>query len=541
MLGLTLIHVLLLGWLGQHYSPTQDEIAHLPAGLLLWKEQDFSVYRVNPPLVRWIAAAPVTLLPHQVDWTFYRHGSDFRQEWALGRQFINANREHSLWLMTLARWTCIPFSIIGLWTCFLWAKELTSPATGLFAATFWCFSPNILGHGALITPDIAATALGLLAAWRFSRWRQLQNRNSLFLAGVSLGLALLTKSYWITLLGIWPVLTLIDWKFRCSQRSILREAIDVTLLLCLALNILNLGYLFQGTGTPLKDFGFYSTALSGRLRIPGENLPGNRFLNSWLGEIPVPFPRDYVTGIDLQKVDFEQGTWNYFLGEVKQRGGWWNYYLVGLFLKVPVATWILSGIGLGLLLQKGQSRTTAYCLLPWGVPAITIFVIASCQTGMNRHIRYVFSMLPLIYLIGSLTHARWPRISIGLLSVTIFSSLTIFPHSLSYFNESIGGPSHGHKYLIDSNLDWGQDMLQVREWLNEHPEARPAWVAWIGEIPLSDFGIDAQSVPARERKPGWYLVSRHEVHNPQRRLESFKKLQPVDQIGYTFDVYRLEN
>src|SRR5690606_23115514 len=115
-------------------------------------------------------------------------------------------------------------------------------------------------------------------------------------------------------------------------------------------------YLFNGTGTQLKSFNFYSSALSGALRIPGEQLPGNRFKDSWIGLLPVPFPKDYVTGIDLQKVDFEQGKWSYFLGEVKEPGGWLAYYAVGLFLKVPVGTWLLLGLSGVALLQQSRRR-----------------------------------------------------------------------------------------------------------------------------------------------------------------------------------------
>ncbi len=539
--GLVLIHSLLLGWLAYRHSPTQDEIAHLPAGMVIWKHGDFSVYRVNPPLVRAIAAIPILLTTHEEDWTWYRADAGFRHEWNMGRSFVKANGPRSYWLFTLARSVCIPFSLLGMVVCFRWGSELTSEKGGLLAAALWCFSPNVLGHGALITPDIAATSLGLLAAWRFSKWLQASNLRYAFLAGIALGVALLTKTYWVSLLGLWPLMALMNWYWKRDQRDAIQDIAHALLMLFVGLNVLNLGYLFHGTGTQLKNYDFYSRSLSGKLRIPGENLPANRFTDSWLGEIPLPFPKDYVTGIDLQKVDFEQGKWSYFLGEVKKSGGWPHYYLVGLFLKVPLGTWFLLGLGLLAIIRSEEARISARRLLPLIIPVVVLFIVASLQTNMNRHIRYVFPALPATYLVGSLAISRWPKLSTVAVVCTVGSSLSVFPHSLSFFNYSISGPNNGHRYLIDSNLDWGQDLIYVREWLEANPEKQPAWIGWSGDVPVASLGIEAKLVPQKEFAPGWYLISRHQRYHPNQRLKAFESMNPVDQIGYTFDVYQVES
>lgn len=533
------VHIGLVSYSAVCHSPTQDEVAHLPAGMTIWKFGDFSVYRVNPPLVRFVAAIPVLFVEHKEDWRSYKEVSAIRQEWALGRNFIIANGENSVRLFTLARLVCLPFSLLGMWVCYRWSRDLLSPQAGLIAAGLWCFSPNIIGHGSLITPDVAAVSMGLLAAWRFSLWIEHSTPRTLFLAGISLGLALLTKSYWITLLVLWPTMWLFYFLKNRQNRSLRKEAIQLFGILLLGLNVLNMGYLYSGTGTLLKDFPFYSSALSGELRIPGENLPDNRFKESWLGGIPVPLPKDFVTGIDLQKVDFEQGKWSYFCGEVKDPGGWWNYYLVGLFLKVPLGTWGLFLLG-SLALRDRELRGSAIKFLPLILPAILLLIIASLETRMNRHVRYVFPLLPAIYLIGALAIERWDRLSLALLTCTAMSSLAVYPHNLSYFNESIGGPNQGHRYLIDSNLDWGQDLLSVRDWFQQHPENRPVFVGWGGDISLRSLGIGADLVSSRSLKPGWYLISRSEKYHPNERLRIFQTLQPVGQIGYTFDVYRIE-
>ena len=114
-------------------------------------------------------------------------------------------------MFTWARWACIPFSLLGGYVCFRWARELYGDWSGLLALTLWCFYPTILANGQMITPDMGATALGLTAVYVFWKWL---NRPGWLLAlgaGLALGLALLTKSTCIFILLPWPVLFLV-WR-----------------------------------------------------------------------------------------------------------------------------------------------------------------------------------------------------------------------------------------------------------------------------------------------------------------------------------------
>ena len=108
-----ILHAGLLAWNGLRYSPTFDEIGHLPAGLSHWEFGRFDLYSVNPPLVRSAAALPVMLAGYDCQWaTVPRHGRR-RPEFSLGRHFIARNGERSFFLFALARWACIPFSLLG--------------------------------------------------------------------------------------------------------------------------------------------------------------------------------------------------------------------------------------------------------------------------------------------------------------------------------------------------------------------------------------------------------------------------------------------
>ena len=161
--GLLTIHAGLLAYSASVHSPTLNEPGHLVAGISYWQFGRFDVYKVNPPLSRLVAALPVLSAGCKTDWTQYYDGPGARPEMSLGEAFVHANGERSIWLFTIARWACIPFSLIGGYVVFRWSRELYGAAAGILSLALWCFCPNILAHGSLITPDMSATAIGVAA------------------------------------------------------------------------------------------------------------------------------------------------------------------------------------------------------------------------------------------------------------------------------------------------------------------------------------------------------------------------------------------
>ena len=385
------IHAGLLAYSATRHSPTMLEPAQLAAGISNWEFGRFELYRVNPPLVRMIAALPVMAAGCETDWSGFYDSPGARPEFAVGSDFIAANGERSIWLFTLARWACIPISLIGGLFCFVWARELwgetslrrtdlqsvpnqmqtsspanepsravtTANAAGLIALFLWCFDPNILAHAELINTDAAAATFGLGAAYTFWRWLRQPTWGRAGAAGLLLGLAQLSKMSWLFLFGLWPLLWLVVRVKGPGSRgtgdeiqprspptlpySTTPRLSQLAAIFILALYLLNLGYGFDGTLSRLGDYTFVSETLSGT--EPGE--PGNRFTDTWLAPLPVPVPRQYLLGFDLQKQDFEDfGQPSYLRGEWKD-GGWWYYYLYGLAVKMPHGTQLLLLIVLG--------------------------------------------------------------------------------------------------------------------------------------------------------------------------------------------------
>ena len=562
------VHAGLLGWGAWRHSPTFDEAAHLPAGIRHWTHGDFELFRVNPPLPRMLAALPVLLLRPNVDWALLdlpeRPGR--RLEFDVARRFVDANGSRSFMLYTVGRWACIPWSLLGAWTCFQWARALYGPRAGLLAAGLWCFSPNILGHAQLITPDVPAAAAGVLACYCFWKWLAAPDWPGALTAGIALGVVELTKSTWIVLFLLWPGLYLLHRVTTRTDTGTRRPTWrGLAAILLVGLYVLNAGYGFSGTGTRLKDYAFVSRALAGP---PGSDYWGNRFRDRWWGELPVPLPDQYVLGIDQQKSHFEAGTMSYLRGELR-RGGWWYYYLYSLGVKVPVGVWLLTVLAMALRIQQVPRRWSFDDLMLL-VPFATLLCLISAQTGINKHLRYLLPAFPFAFIwisqVATIGHWLAQRIVAFGLTGAVASSLWIYPHSMSYFNELVGGPRQGHQHLINSNIDWGQDLFFLREWLAERGIQHIYLVFWSQYDPRH-AGIDFELPPMRGRpefapiaaegvraglKPGVYAISVNHLRGypfgapdgrggrafvSEHSFDYFLQLEPIATAGYSLYLY----
>ncbi len=339
VLALLTVHAGLLAWMAYRDSPTTDEPALLVAGLSHWDLDSFELYRVNPPLVRMAAAFPVWCASPITDWRTVDARPGARSELPTARSFMRDNGQRIFWFMTMARWACVPFSLIGAYACFLWARDLFGAPSGCLALFLWCFCPNILAHGHLITTDVPAAALGVLAYYAFWKWLRAPTWRLALLSGLAFGATELTKTTWLILYGAWP-LTWLAWRIAnpgpAGSRTI-SQAVQLACMLCLGTLIVDTGYQFRGCFKPLGSYQFVSEALAGADKGMGT---GNRFAKTLMAQVPVPFPEDYVLGIDTQKLDLERPFWSYLNGEYRQEG-WWYFYLFALAIKVPVGTWLL--------------------------------------------------------------------------------------------------------------------------------------------------------------------------------------------------------
>lgn len=516
---------LLLGSL-RHAFITVDEVGHVAAGLSYWNTGRFVVYRVNPPLTKMLAVLPVLAAGPDVDFGEFRDQPGSRAEWVVGPRFAEKNRDRLFDLVCLARLMGVAWSVLGGLLIFGWSRSLYGGAAGCVALALWCFDPNILGHGPLVTSDVPAAVIGLAATHVFVGFLRAPTWSRSARAGVILGVAMLTKFTLILFYFLWPAL----WLGRVvalrrsrppaetsglpagvsRDPSVRVQLAQNALIFATSLLVINLGYAFDGTMKPLGEFQFSSRAFTGLAKVDDIGTwegPGNRFRGTALESLPVPLPADVLLGIDVQRRDFES-RWRSFLAGEWRREGWWYYYLYALGLKLPLGTiaLLLAGLVITVATPRRDGRRTEEVVLVATSAALLAFV--SSQTGFSHHMRYALTSLPyLMILAGRLVGGGAPRGRVrcaavaGLLGWAIFSSLSVYPHSLSYFNEVVGGPEHGHEYLLDSNVDWGQDLLDLKRWLDAHPEARPLGLAYFNVVDPKIIGID-YTLPPCPRLPG---------------------------------------
>ena len=337
----------------------------------------------------------------------------------------------------------------------------------------------------------------------------------------------------------------------------LNECAQLAFLLVFALYVLNAGYAFNGTFMRLKDLTFVSTTLTG---IDVAGTPGNRFETSWIGQLYLPVPKDYVLGIDAQKRDFENfQSASYLRGELRN-GGWWYYYLYALCVKTPHGMQCLLLLATGAMFVgklRGVRRRDCAVLL---APSILVLVLVSSQTEFSQHMRYVLPTFGFVcaFLGGTICfvtskHQAFRVVVIGSIIYSISSSLVAFPNSLSYFNEFVGGIHNGPKHLLSSNVDWGQDFLFLRDWIRTHPTAKPLYLVCtssydpvlIGVRYDSDHYLRTDSSKKVMLRSGWYAFSVNHIYGESSWLflnsASLRESEPVVYLGGSIRVFHIDN
>jgi 4-amino-4-deoxy-L-arabinose transferase-like glycosyltransferase len=567
--------------------------------------------------------------------------------------FAYFNAQNYFEMFQRARLVMPLFSIIGGLVVFFWSRDLYGSLGGLLSLALWVFCPNILAHGRLITSDVGSASMGVLATYAFWRYMNRPGWKLAAIAGVLLGLAQLTKFTLLVLFVIWPflwavrlALTVPRWEWRRRSLGATGHAL---LIVGLCVLTIDCGYFFEGVGIPLGKFEFGSKSLT-RSVAPGAKRPHsknegleaawqfrvNRFRGSWLEGIPCPLPEHYVLGFDEQKIetegvplrffrainqpdpaerarriareqetpessDDERAVYPVYLnGDLSRTGGWWYYFAAALLYKVPEGTWLLVIMALASLrlVPRGAADWADEITL-WTVPLVVLLSM-SLLTDINLGLRYVLAAFPFVFiatgkLIPWMLTLPAPRrrvmtlMVLGAVGSTAASVAWIHPHYLAYFNWASGGPDRRPARLIDSNLDWGQDLVGLQKWWKLTIPGQPIGLAYFGQINPSIFKLRGDAFdwflapvrpgvarplgrtgnanligPAATLKPGYYAVSATLLYGlPWRHYDSaslvapqaaweprwtifqedafwyFRQFEPVARIGHSIYIYHL--
>jgi hypothetical protein len=272
------------------------------------------------------------------------------------------------------------------------------------------------------------------------------------------------------------------------------------------------------------------------------------------GWLPVPVPRDFVLGLDAQQADVEQGEFaNYLRGEWSARGWSW-YFLWALLVKWTIP--LLALVALRFLLFPKLDREDAFLL----VPAAAYLVVCSLASSLQVGIRYLLPAFPLVFAsagrLAAAPIARGRAVAIGIAALALAhagSSLLAAPRYLSYFNAIAGGSKNGWRELLDSNLDWGQELFLLRDWLAERGNP-PVKLAYFGHVDPAAYGIRFE-LPEGASAPhgGLYAISANYLAGyeypatvdgrmvpvERDRFSWLRGREPTARVGDTFFVYDL--
>ena len=536
-----------------------DEPAHILAGYAYVSEgMDYLAPLHHPVLARSIAMIlPAALLNIKLDTavTAEEDASSNFDRYSL--KFLYENETGGLTILRTARIGNIILASILAVFIFLWARRLWGEAGAYTSLFLYVISPNIIANAALVTSDLTITAFFFISAFFLYRiytdgpgwWQAVAS-------GVAIGLALTTKH---TALLLAPTVIL------CFILSVKKEGPKRTLM---AFGLMALAAYI--TIWAIYGFDFHSAH-------PGyHGLHWEKFTDSALAPVfdllrSIGFlPESYLYGLAGVISSGGGGKVAFLMGEYSLTG-WWYYYIVAFLIKTPVPTLALFLFSIFLLIA-GRNREELRKLLYLLLPVFVIIIIVSSQ-NVNIGIRHILPVFPFVFLIagafgesavkllggdsgrGVRGTVSTGKVKAGMLAVAliwcVYGAFRIHPHQLAYFNESVGGPKNGYKYLVESNLDWGQDLLGLKRYMDAN-NIDKIKLSYFGLSHPSYYGIDYVYMPSfmilgpKNREPiraeGYFAISAtmlQGVYMPNRRyFAKFRDIEPVATIGHSIFLYK---
>ncbi len=493
-------------------TQTWDEGIHLAAGYGYLTTGDYAFNPEHPALGKMLCALP--LLPlHLV----------YKREWAnapeqpAGIEFLYANRASPELILGMARSvTVLLTALFSLWIAW-WTKTRFGSIAALIALALFSLDPNIIAHGHYVTTDLVASFFVFLGCTLWLDWLATSSRVHLVLAGLSLGCALSSKYSALFLVPLFLVSGLVARRWRETL---------IALVLALAVvaavyfpEVLNRRHLDRLTGH------LTGTGATGELLV----WASRKFrLHAWI----------YLIGLDRLSEHNQVGHQSYLLGKFSDYG-WWYYFPVAFLVKTPVATICAIGSAAALLWKTNAPR-----LYVFGLAFVAVAFTGFCLTSrINIGYRHMMPALAFLFVLAGVALQRYPRVAAGLVLLLAVESFAIYPHYLSFFNFASGGPKAGPKYLLDSNIDWGQDIKYLGAYMKEH-KIPSICLYFFGNVDWGRYGVQAIDFP--EKNPmdcdGWGAVSvtpLFGLYAPRDYFATLRQRPPTDRVGYSIYMYDL--
>jgi hypothetical protein len=508
-------------------SITFDEDLHIATGYNVLRTGSLHLIEDHPPLLSLWMSWPLLLSSQVPD-------LDDLPPQALAdrRLFV---RNDVWWDVPIDHWVVPPRILNALLAVvmgaflFRWAAEWFGPPAGLLALALLAFDPNVLALSTVATLDLGVVCLMFIAIYWLQRLLRRPRRRHLVAAGVCLGLALAAKISAALLVPITVGLMLLEGAKRWRWQVLVGRLFGLGAVTFLTL-----------WAAHLFDFG------------PAPGLP-----------FPVPAPTYWRSLLRVGRHALV-GNRTYLLGET-YTGGRLIYFPVVMALKTPLPA--LAFLGLSLVAIWRRPRHWWRELMLASLPLV--YFAVSLVNEINLGYRHILPVVPFLYLSagrlaqpGRRLFPRWgPRgrslrraILVLLVGWQVAGTLAVWPFHLTFANEVAGGPENAYRTMADSNVDWGQGLKALEDYLAQRPELEPRLSSFVFFIRPELYGIEAQPLPpladapavlpARfNPAPGTYVISASTLRGLQlaepETYNWFWHREPDDVVANAMLVYQL--
>ncbi|HSJ08453.1 MAG TPA: glycosyltransferase family 39 protein [Longimicrobiales bacterium] len=477
-------------------SATFDEVVFVAGGVRGFEFGDWDVVPDHPPLMQYIYGLPVRLsgvnLPNEDDVTSrLRDQPAFRYIYARGLYGLAGNDPERIALFS--RIPALLFALGLVLTTFLYVRRYWGGEAAVIAAALVAFLPDVLAHGGVAYSDVPATLAILGGIWATDTALRTGSYRRALLAGAVAGIAVSIKINAGILLPIAVVLLAFEALARRGTVDPARR-VDLAWLKRLALM-------------------FVLASLAAWVIL----------VLVYRGDVTLAQFR-WGLGYRAWHMSSGHGVPGYLLGD-QSLHGWWYFFPVAFLFKTSAGLHVLLLVALATLAARLRAAPARIFASPLRGPLVgtLLFGAALLSSNLNIGFRYAMPVLPLLCIATAVgcTYA-WragPRLVRGVIAAALLWAvifpLTYYPHFLGFISEYGPSRDRNHEVLVDSSLDWGQGLLELRDYMRDN-DIPSVFLSYFGSllpagygirhIPLEGYFVLPQQPPP-ERMPEWYAIS----------------------------------
>ncbi len=490
-------------------SQTWDEAYHILAGYRYWQASDFGINSEHPPFVKLLAALPLLYLRPLIP--AVPQGTTKAEGFITARKFLYSNDADTLLLRCrLAAGFFTLLLALLIWEA---ARRMFGPRPAFLALMLAVFEPNFLAHGALVTTDMGLACCLFAAVYAFYRYLEAPSLLRLVESGFVAGLALAAKHSGILVFPILGSLALLDlvmpgkrhpdWEGLPAEegesrsRHALRLGVALFTVTIIAAVVLWGFYAFRFRARPGSQA--MTTPLAQYIR--GGTTPGLK--SPLLSRVILSFermqllPESYLYGMADVLIVSAGPRPSYLFGRLYPQGRWF-YFPAVFVIKSTLGFLLLLALALAAnnLRRRELRRDFVFLVLP-----AAIYFATSLTSGLNVGVRHILPVYPFLLVLAAagawaLVERRraWAVAVVALVALHVVSSLRAYPYYLAYSNEVWGGTANTFRVLTDSNVEWGQSLKTIKQYLDRE-RITECWLAYFGSADPAYYHIPCKLLP----------------------------------------------